>query len=283
MSGMTPAQMAQQLNRSHDGRYRLKRLSEAEISLQVGRRQEDSPPPRWDQVRSVTAARRAAAQLGISEQAVAETVSDPALHIPARNEAMWHMSEQANVLVGKDGVVLSVYPPGTVSEKDICPREDMYDLSSDAQRWAVRLGVDQDEIAETVCEPDTVQRGLRDCTWYTKGETTVLLAADDLVLQVRRNRPPRPDEVTRPIRRAPSGGHGWTPPADPRQFREMIAEAGFVSTMTGSGHYRVTHEDVPGASVIIPATPRQSGRWAKNSLGHIRRTFGIDPRPKDAR
>lgn len=60
-----------------------------------------------------------------------------------------------------------------------------------------------------------------------------------------------------------------------KRMRELVKDLrqhGFVVTLTGGGHLKVTHPDKPGI-VFMPSTPSDH-RAVENTLAQLRRTFG---------
>lgn len=277
----TPAQLAQQLRRTRDGRYAPRTHAEAPVALDytppAHKRASDHPELKRPMI---PAAREVAADLGLTDKDLELVLEHPDEVMPARNDCTWYVRQGLTLLEGRDGVLLAVRSGSDrISPGDVVGDEPP--MGATARAWARRLDVDAQQIIDTVENPHQVQPGLRDCTWYTRGEISVLQAPDETVLLVRRGFPPRPHETSGAARaKVRSKGGGWSPPSDPRQFREMLSELGFQMQMRGSGHYLVTHPDVPDAQVSIPSTPRSAGRWAKNSAAQIRRAFGIDLRPE---
>lgn len=222
-------------------------------------------------------ARAALRQHRIDPQDVEETFRRPVEIIPARSGGSWRLGGGLNLLVSETGTVLEArVGNGVLRFSDV--QGDFIEMSADAEKWMHRLGICRAEVIEAARNPHLLQRGMREALWHTRGALTVLISSDGVALVVRRDLPPRAHEIN-DMTRAKPGGHGWTPPGDPTQFRQMLHDHGFQTRLNGSGHYAVTHPQVPGVKTSIPGTPDRSGRWARNHAARIQRMFGIELHP----
>lgn len=64
-------------------------------------------------------------------------------------------------------------------------------------------------------------------------------------------------------------------------YVDLLEEFGFTVVFR-RGHYKITHDKVPGVQTALASTP-SDWRWSRNSITEIRRVFGIDMRRDDPR
>ena len=148
--------------------------------------------------------------------------------------------------------------------------------------WMSRNHVSREHVAQIVeTAPIQVDRDNPNIV-HLHGDDYEVVAAplDDVVLTVLPT--PQGADVQPQTGRRANTGSRIVLTGEAGQFWELVAEHGFVTSPTSSGHVRITHPDSPGAQVFGPSTPSDA-RSCINAAMRLRKVFGIDIRyrPKE--